>query len=285
MHARGRKEAFYSPLPEGEETGKACLYGEKYPRRRRAISCRAPGLPVGFTLVELLVVIAVIAVLSSLLLPALGRSRRSAQRVKCVGNLRQLGLAAHLYWDENAGRCFRYGGAATNGGQLYWFGWIGPGPEGQRSFDLSQGAMYPYLQGRGVEVCPAFNYLSAQLKLKASGTSYTYGYNLYLSASASEPAVNISRVSRPSNVALFADAAQVNTWQTPASPAHPLLEEWYYIDRSTNQPNGHFRHLRRANVGFCDGHVGLERMVPGSLDQRMPDQSVGRLPDEVLGGP
>lgn len=237
----------------------------------------------GFTLVELLVVIAVIAILSALLLPALGRSRLSAHRVKCVGNLRQLGLAAHMYWDDNGGRCFRYGGSVTNGGQLYWFGWIGPGAEGQRSFDLTQGAMYSYL-GRGVEVCPAFNYLAAQIKLKAVGTSYTYGYNLYLSSPSSEPPVDISRLSRPGGLALFADAAQVNTWQAPASPAHPLLEEWYYIDRSTNQPNGHFRHMRKANVEFCDGHVGLEQMVPGSLDPRMPDQFVGRLRDELLVG-
>jgi len=249
----------------------------------RFVSLRIPIQPRGFTLIELLVVIAVIAVLAALLLPALARGRLSAQRVKCLGNLRQLGLSAHMYWDDNAGRCFRYGGSATNGGQLYWFGWIGPGPEGQRSFDPTRGTLYPYLQGRGVEICPSFNYLSAQFKLKATGSSFNYGYNLFLSASLSEPPVNATRLLRPADVALFADAAQVNTWQTPASPSHPLLEEWYYVDESTNQPNGHFRHAQRANVEFCDGHAGLERMVPGSLDGRMPGQFVGRLRHEVLG--
>src|SRR5437899_8605535 len=115
-----------------------------------------------FTLVELLVVTAIIAILAALLFPALARSKASAQRVKCVSNLHQLGLAAHLYWDDNAGNCFRYGGTPTNGGQLYWFGWIGPGPEGQRPFDATMGALYPYLQGRGVELCPAFNYALGQ---------------------------------------------------------------------------------------------------------------------------
>src|SRR5205807_1061795 len=54
----------------------------------------------GFTLLELLVCIAIIAVLAATLLPSLARGKMSAQRIKCVSNLRQLGLAAHLYWDD-----------------------------------------------------------------------------------------------------------------------------------------------------------------------------------------
>src|SRR5262245_56288174 len=122
-----------------------------------------------FTLIELLVVIAIIGILAALLLPALRRSQDSGKRVKCLSNLRQLGLSAHLYWDDNNGNCFRYGGDLTNGGHLYWFGWIGPGPEGEREFDATQGALYPYLQGRGVELCPSFNYFISQFKLKAKG--------------------------------------------------------------------------------------------------------------------
>src|SRR4051812_29900477 len=80
-----------------------------------------------FTLVELLVVVAILGILAALLLPALGRSKVSAQRVRCISNLHQFTLAVHLYWDDNGGNCFRYGGAYTNGGQSYWFGWIGAG--------------------------------------------------------------------------------------------------------------------------------------------------------------
>ena len=115
-----------------------------------------------FTLIELLVTVALIAILAALLFPALARSKAAAQRVKCASNLRQLGLAAHLYWDDN-GACFRYGGTFTNGGQLYWFGWIGSGAEGERAFDATLGALYPYLQGRGVELCPAFDYFLSQV--------------------------------------------------------------------------------------------------------------------------
>jgi prepilin-type processing-associated H-X9-DG protein/prepilin-type N-terminal cleavage/methylation domain-containing protein len=239
-------------------------------------------MPSGFTLIELLVVVGMIAVLASLLFPALARSKTSAKRVRCVNHLRQLGIATQLYWDDNEGKCFRYGGTGLRNGQLYWFGWMGPGSEGQRTFDATEGKLYPYLSGRGVELCPAFDYFLSSVKTKATSATYGYGYNLFLSAPRNDPPVSITRVSRLSETACFGDAAQVNTWQAPASPGNPMLEEWYYIDDSVTQPNGHFRHSRKANVVFCDGHVGLEGYVSGSLDTRMPGQYVGRFRKEIL---
>jgi len=242
----------------------------------------------GFTLIELLVVIAVIGILSALLLPALGRSRTSAWRADCASNLRQLGIAAQLYWDENTGQCFRWSYGPTNGGQTYWFGWLGSGPEGTRPFDLSTGVLYPYLQSSTVRLCPALNYALAQFKLKADGEVYAYGYNFYLSPSNAQSSVNIDSLRNLALTALFADAAQVNDFQAPASPAHPMIEEWYYLNEDTNftsadyYPNGHFRHSQRASVTFCDGHVAMETMVPGSLDQKLPSQCVGNWRPEIL---
>lgn len=57
-----------------------------------------------FTLVELLVVIAMVAVLVGLLMPALGRSKSSGFNAACVNNLRQLGIATRLYADDNRER-------------------------------------------------------------------------------------------------------------------------------------------------------------------------------------
>jgi len=240
-----------------------------------------------FTLVELLVVIAIIAILAALLLPSLGKAKVTAKRADCQSNLRQLGLAMELYWDDNAGKCFKISDGNTNNGTIWWFGWLDNSqPEGSRPFDLSAGKLFPYLNGSTVRLCPSLDASGPQFKLKATNVVCSYGYNSRLSPAGSP--MSAAAIRRASDTALFADAAQANDFQAPASHSNPMLEEWYYLDSATNfssasyYAHGHFRHAARANVTFADGHVAMEKMVDGSFDRRLPRQNLGQLRTEIL---
>ena len=249
---------------------------------------RAPG----FTLIELLVVIAIMAVLAAMLLPALARTKATAQRADCVSNVRQLGLTTQLYLGDSGDKFFFRSQPVTAAGQQWWFGWIASGAEGQRAFDLSSGALFPYLHGNDVRLCPSPAWYSPQFKLKGTNVIFSYGANALLftaqTAAQNKNPASANLISRPADTVLFADAAQVNTFQAPASASNPMFEEFYYVDAQTNyanpnnQPNGHFRHAQMANVTFADGHVDLEKPVAGSRDTRLPGQFIGPLRPELL---
>jgi len=94
----------------------------------------------GFTLVEVLVVIAVIALLMAILMPVLGRAKRQAKAVVCQANLRQWGLGFEVYTDDNDGKFF--GGYHDSSGEYF------------TGFSWDQ-AMQPYIEVYGdVILCP-----------------------------------------------------------------------------------------------------------------------------------
>jgi len=232
----------------------------------------------GFSLVEMLVVMSIIGLLAGMLLPALKQARECARAASCTSNLRQMGLATEMYLDDY-GHFFLYEQPVNGGADMLWyFGLESPycpgcGP-GKRNIDLTKAKLYPYFQTvHGIEVCPSYNYYSPLWRQKFNQITDGYGLNLLLfGASLNQLTDSLAQV------VCFADAADVNTIQAPASSAHPMVEEFYYVHPYNNQvPTTQFRHNGRANVLFCDGHVDSMPMAPGTLDTRMPQENIGRL--------
>jgi type II secretory pathway pseudopilin PulG len=238
-----------------------------------------------FSLPELLVIAAIIGIVASLLLPSAARARQAAGTARCIGNLRQMGIASQLYWDDHQGRTFSERTIPTNGGWRYWFGWLQDGAEGTRDFDPTQGALWPYAGGRGVEECPALPTKTPWYKPKGRALAYGYAYNLMLGPR-ELPGASMTTQRSPATLALFADGGQINTFLAPASPDHPMLEEFFYFDTNAFNATVHFRHRGRAETAVADGHVEPAPPDPTSLDHRLPPEIVGRLdPGRVVPNP
>jgi prepilin-type N-terminal cleavage/methylation domain-containing protein/prepilin-type processing-associated H-X9-DG protein len=232
----------------------------------------------GFSLIEMLVVMSIIGLLAGMLLPALKQARESARAASCTSNLRQMGLATEMYLDDY-GHFFLYEQPVNGGADMLWyFGLESPycpgcGPS-DRHIDLTKAKLYPYFQSvHGIEVCPSYNYYSPLWRQKFDQITDGYGINMLLFGESLNDLTDSL-----AQVVCFADAADVNTIQSPASSGHPMVEEFYYVHPYDNQiPTTQFRHNGRANVLFCDDHVDSMAMAPGTLDTRMPQEKVGRL--------
>jgi len=228
----------------------------------------------GFTLIEILVVVAIIALLIAVLLPSLARARENARRVVCESNLTQLQRSHAFYLSDNKGIYMPH---RT---------WVLPGTKGRD--DLGEWAWFRqlerYSKSPDVPHCPTL----ASNTQSDSGLSWTwaynrldigYGYNAYFlglwnhtegvappnnyeeyivnSVSIkSYPWFPESHVKKPSACILFADA-------------NPKVDNqfggqlwWPYIDGDTGgsaEGVNINRHFKGGNVNFNDGHCEFRR--------------------------
>lgn len=186
----------------------------------------------GFTLVELLIVIAVISILAAMLLPAINTAREKAQQTKCLSNLKQLGLSIMLFLQDNEDR-FPSQGSTPDPVTIQW-----------------DEQLYPYYGNVSLLKCPKDNLL------RTGGNSpRSYGYNPYLcnySASStygnqSGTGVKLSQVKNPSGTICLMELRQgLASWQN-AYYGNDTYSIYNWTDSDWHRAGG--------NYLFTDGHA------------------------------
>ena len=193
----------------------------------------------GFTLVELLVVIGIIALLISILIPVLGRARDQANRVACMSNIRQIGIAFRFYAADNKDWC--PWAAPLSRPDLYadWIHWrTGINNQGLASSAISQylGGGKGFAKDMSLEKivrCP-----SDRLQDRPSFTQYPYSYsmNIYFGSdgnypqACAGPPTRFSTTKNASEKILVAEENEVTIndgYWVPGVASNMTLSDWY----------------------------------------------------------
>lgn len=197
----------------------------------------------GFTLIELLVVIAILALLMGLIVPVLTSARQAAINIKCLSNLKSIGVATSVYMTENKGD--------------YPSRWITTGPYADQ---FPQVALYPYLSETMIFHCPRMRskkLLRFQNPLNPSQTIETYmsyGINAAMGrwyGTYGGP-LNASNISSPSSVIYMADMH----WEGKDNRDPAEIQDWnLWGSMWANRTVISDRHKGKGNVLFADLHV------------------------------
>jgi prepilin-type processing-associated H-X9-DG protein/prepilin-type N-terminal cleavage/methylation domain-containing protein len=187
-----------------------------------------------FTLIELLVVIAIISILAAMLLPALSRAKESARSMRCLSQMRQIGLAVRLYAEENEDEFPRSQHSAFSHGQLTW----GRAIASQLGFNK---VTWTNLLS-GVYHCPS----------DRRAAPWSYGQNVYFELGPADDYEGkpqiwrlTSSVNHPSATVLFAESA--------SSADHIMPNFWVVPQDALDVAS--LRHSKRSNYAFVDGHA------------------------------
>lgn len=239
-----------------------------------------------FSLVELLVSIAIIALLSGLLLPSLSRVREAGRAVACASNQRQMMIAWSMYAADHHDRVMPAAGDSDAHGSesddVFWFG-----STGNRSgvVDPQQGFLWPYLESslaeNSVYECPSQPWQTYTPQTATGEITTTYGYNGYYLSPPRTPGWNWQighrpwrrtwEVSVPSQTLAFADTLLPgNPPRNSALLDPPMLFGSQRRWRTNAFPTTAFRHLNSARGAMTDSSVTSlwaqpEQLKPDSI--------------------